>query len=111
MTSPRIFFRDEMAKAVLGGRKTCTTRDHERKPGVYAAVVGDYDPAREFATIEVKSVKRTTWADVFQHHYAEEGFMSPQHMREWCTAEGLFKKQPVVFLHRFVVLTVTEART
>ncbi len=105
-TRPRIWFKQDMAKAILNGKKTSTTRDHERKPGVYLAVMGDYYHAIPFASIRIEGVEETTWAKVFEENWREEGFNSPGHMRDWCAANGLAKASGKVYLHRFILAGV-----
>lgn len=106
MNSGRIWFKEDMAKAILDGRKTSTTRDHDRGVGEFVAVVGDYYHAKPFARIRVTAVEQTTWAKVFRENWREEGFNSPNHMSEWCEANGLAHATGTVYLHRFVVVSV-----
>ena len=104
--APRIWFKEDMARAILNGKKTSTTRDHERKEGTYLAVMGSRFEARPFATIRIQRIEVTTWAEVFEQHWRTEGFNSPEHMRQWCKANGLAESTGHVFLHHFVLTGV-----
>jgi uncharacterized protein YqfB (UPF0267 family) len=113
MKHPRIWFKEDMKRALLAGKKTTTTRYKQHKNGLYLAVTGSYYDAKPFAVIQIVSSEAMTWDDVLSWHYAEEGFESPWHMEKWGREQKLLKGsgylEDHVYLHHLLVVGVPHA--
>jgi hypothetical protein len=75
---PRVFFTDEMAEAILAGRKTMTTRDHQWGLGLKEACKGTWRKPKTiqpFAIIRILSNAEVKWPYPTEH-WREEGFES-----------------------------------
>lgn len=100
----RFWFKREMAEAILEGRKTETTRDHQKGLGSWVAVTGSYYDATPFAVIKVVANPPTTWARQVGR-WREEGFTSRNDMAAWCKREGLdrYALAPALWVHEFTL--------
>jgi uncharacterized protein YqfB (UPF0267 family) len=109
----RIFFTKEMKEAVLSGRKTATTRDHQKALGIYDACTGSWrnpKSVKKFAVIDIFENGQNTWKHSLDC-FAEEGFNSFEEMQTFAFKTGLaviYGKALAVYFHRFkVIQTVT----
>ena len=101
---PRMQFTSEMALKVENLSKKATTRYSMHDVGIYDAIKGDrYHPVK-FARIYIYEVRKTTWQDVIDNHYIEEGFRSPIAMVAFLKKKKLVKGDinDKVYFHRFV---------
>ena len=101
----RIWFKKQMAEAIIEGRKTSTTRDHPLKLEQYQAVRGSRYNAKVFSKIEIQDRFPTYWEYVAELFFKEEGFGSQEEMLEYLRKEKLVKKSDdFVYFHRFKVV-------
>ncbi len=94
-----------MRDRILAGKKTSTTRLHRLNVGeVYDAVSGSRFSAKPFAKVKILSVWEGSWTTITSERFREEGFESPEAMREWCRKKGLtYEKAWSLFCHDFEV--------
>lgn len=107
----RIWFTRQMREAILAGRKTATTRDHQKGLGDWLAVGGSYFSADPFAVITITENSESTWEHSLENFRAE-GFESLEGMHRFAYETGLdrYAKAPHLYFHRFeVVLTANGA--
>ena len=101
---PRIWFKAEMKKAVLEGRKTATTRGHQKKLGDWLAVTGSrYDPV-PFAVLRITENAESTWANSLGN-FEVEGFTDRAEMERFVADAGLaYSQADRLYFHRFQVV-------
>lgn len=98
----RVWFKKEMREAVLTGRKTVTTRDHPLPLTEVQAVSGSRYNANPFAILDIYMRYPITTERVIEFFYQEEGFNSPEEMREYCRKNRLLQNN-FGYFHKFNV--------
>ena len=101
----RIFFKEEMKAAILAGKKTATTRDHQKALGEWEACTGSYYRPRPFAVINLTENDKNTWAHSLAH-WSDEGFDALEDMHRFAFETGLnrYAKAPELYYHVFAVV-------
>ena len=101
----RVFFTDQMAKAILDGKKTATTRDHQWSPGEKEACTGSWRvPAsvKPFSVINVIDNRENTWQHTIDN-FKMEGFECIEDFRRFLHDTGLqrYAREPHLYFHVF----------
>lgn len=110
----RLWFKFEMRRAILDGKKTSTTREHPLSFGEVLAVSGSRFHAKPFAVLEIRDRFPTKLENVVAMFYKEEGFTSPEDMRDFLKRNKLFKialnpfVETPVYFHVFRVVRTLE---
>jgi hypothetical protein len=105
----RLWFKFEMRRAILDGKKTSTTREHPLFFGEHLAVSGSRFHAKPFAVLEIRDRFPTTVQNVITMFYKEEGFTSPDDMRDFLKRNKLLTNDVPVYFHVFKVLKTLES--
>jgi hypothetical protein len=104
----RIFFTQEMASAIKAGRKTATTRDHQKALGEYEACTGNYrrpPSIKPFAVLVIDSNSPCNWGHSLAH-FTEEGFASRDAMLDFVAKHPSiadYQFAPQLYYHTFAV--------
>ena len=101
----RIFFTQEMKDAIVAGKKTMTTRDHQKELGDWEACTGNWHKPsniKRFATINIVSNDSTTWGRQLER-FKGEGFESVDAMLDFAHRTGLerYSHAPNLYCHIF----------
>jgi hypothetical protein len=104
----RLWFKFEMRRAILDGKKTSTTREHPVSLGEVLAVSGSRFYPKPFAVLEIRDRFPTTVQNVVTMFYKEEGFTSPEDMTDFLKRNKLLKNDVPVYFHVFKVVTTRE---
>ncbi len=109
----RLYFKKEMAAAILRGEKTATTRTNPLPlDEPILAVRGSYYKQEPFAMIEIQDRRATTWSRVIDSFFASEGFASSLEMRRYLKKKNLMKagEDEFLYFHQLKVLTTMKEK-
>ena|GEM_PF-6233098 len=103
----RIFFTEEMWDATVAGKKSETTRDHQKALGVYDACTGSWHNPKSVkvrGTIEITSNGETTWS-IQLGRFRREGFDSIEQFKEFAKRTGLdrYASAPHLYRHEYIL--------